>query len=466
MALISLAFAGCKKNTISYPNNSSSIGNVLSETSEADSSKTVTNNYQRKAVNLLVWDENTEATAKGEWIRTRQKLFSEKYPEIKFTRIITPTQAGDAAGDRVAFTTAIAAGTAPDVYQAGHFSVMPLWIANGFAEPLDKYLATWEDYKSISKSALKGATWNSKVYGVPEYLSVMCLAYNKSLYRAAGINPDTPPATWDELRQNAVKLTKSDKSQYGLALIGNSTADWWFQTFVWQAGGELTNFNQDGTVSVHYTDSAVKTALKYYYDLRWVYNVLQPDFSVTVNTLQRDFASGKCAQIIYSSQFYETMISMGMDDENLGLATLPTGPSGKKVTANGGAYWFINSQASEDEKAAAFEYIKFMSSKEAMIDYYQTLESYGSRNPVFSFYDDIDPADYIHFNQTWINVFEKARSSSREETALVESFRPYVNQVVESVLIDKNANLDALLSTAQKDAVNDIADPYNAKIKK
>ena len=55
--------------------------------------------------------------------------------------------------------------------------------------------------------------------------------------------------------------------------------------------------------------------------------------------------------------------------------------------------------------------------------------------------------------------------SARAESALVESLRPYLNKAVESVLIDKNANIDALLAEAQRDAVNDVVNPYNSKIK-
>ena len=423
------------------------------------------NDYVPKKVTLLLWDENTEASAKGEWIRTRQAMFSKKYPEITIKRIITPVQAGDAQGDRIAFTTAIAAGTAPNAYSGGHFSVMPLWIQNGFAEPLDQYTKNWADFGSISKTAFSSATVNGKVYGIPEYMYVLCLAYNKALYKAAGLDPEKGPATWDELRENAVKLTKPDKSQYGLALIGNSTADWWYQLFAWQAGAELSSFDSKGKVSVNYTSAGAKKALQFYQDLRFKYNVLQPDFSATINSLQQDFATGKCAQIIYSSHFYETMVGFGMKDENLGLATLPVGPSGKQVTANGGAYWFISSKGSADQKRAAWEYIKFMTSKEAQIEYYETLEAYGSRSPIFSFYDDIDPSKYINFNRSWVNTFNQAMKSARAESALVESLRPYLNKAVESVLIDKNASIDALLAEAQRDAVNDVVNPYNSKIK-
>ena len=154
-----------------------------------------------------------------------------------------------------------------------------------------------------------------------------------------------------------------------------------------------------------------------------------------------------------------------MDEDKLGLSPLPTGPTGKAVTLNGGAYWFINSKSSEIQQKAAFEYIKFMTSKDACIDYYKMLESTGHRAPIYSYFNDVDPGKYIRFNQDWLAVDNQAIAISRSETAMVEEFRPYINQVIERILVDKNANFDTLLNNAQNNAVNDIANPYNKKIK-
>jgi len=419
------------------------------------------NDYVPKEVSIVLWDLNTESTAKGEWARIRQEKFARQYPEISITRLATPMQAGDAIGDRVAFTTAIASGTAPHAYHGGHFSLMTQWINNDFAYPIDEYVKNWADFSDLTDASMKLARMDGKVYGIPEFLYVLCFAYNKDMYRAAGLDPDRPPETWEELVSNSRKLTTPDKSRYGLSLIGNSFADWWFQMFVWQAGGELSTFDDAGRVSVHYTDPAVKEALQFYYDLRWTHDVLQSDFSIGANDLWRDFTTGKCAQTIYSSHFYEVFVSMGMDEANLGLATLPVGPSGTDVAASGGAYWFVTNQGSDDQKRAAFEYIRFMTSKEAMIELYETMEAYGARSPVFSFYKDIDPSDYISFNRTWTSTFNRALASAREETALVESLRPYINPVIETVLINRNADLDTLLSNAERNAINDVVTPYN-----
>ena len=46
---------------------------------------------------------------------------------------------------------------------------------------------------------MKSVTWDGKVYGVPTNNETMALIWNAQIFRDAGLDPEQPPATWDDL---------------------------------------------------------------------------------------------------------------------------------------------------------------------------------------------------------------------------------------------------------------------------
>ena len=65
-----------------------------------------------------------------------------------------------------------------------------------------------------------------RYYGIPYTVDLSGLVWNKELFREAGLDPERPPETWDELIEYAQKLTKTNDSgeveQYGFAIVGTS----------------------------------------------------------------------------------------------------------------------------------------------------------------------------------------------------------------------------------------------------
>src|SRR5580658_6795854 len=48
-------------------------------------------------------------------------------------------------------------------------------------------------------AAMKSVTWRGKTYGVPTNNETMALIWNATIFQAAGLDPEKPPATWDDL---------------------------------------------------------------------------------------------------------------------------------------------------------------------------------------------------------------------------------------------------------------------------
>ena len=105
-----------------------------------------------------------------------------------------------------------AAGTAPDVFGHGPAAVADFAI-NGRLEPLDDYVAGLEqaDIDDLS-AALPGGTVGGVQYLMPLSMQGNLIVYDAADFEEAGLDPDAPPTTWEEVREAAEALTIRDAS--------------------------------------------------------------------------------------------------------------------------------------------------------------------------------------------------------------------------------------------------------------
>lgn len=145
--------------------------------------------------------------------------------------------------------TAIVGGVPPDIINQDRFTIGD-WASRGTFRPLDEFLAKETGAEAIKAENYYPAAWNEalykgQVYAIPTGIDDRMLMYNRKLFREAGLDPNKPPKTWDELRDYAKKLTKynADKTYASIGFIpnfGNS----WFYIYSWMNGG--TFMSPDG----------------------------------------------------------------------------------------------------------------------------------------------------------------------------------------------------------------------------
>ncbi len=76
---------------------------------------------------------------------------------------------------------------------------------------------TEEELGSYAAPILGTVTANGKVWGLPRAFSTKALYYNKDLFEAAGLDPNSPPKTWDELYSAAAAI--KEKKQMLMASV-------------------------------------------------------------------------------------------------------------------------------------------------------------------------------------------------------------------------------------------------------
>jgi multiple sugar transport system substrate-binding protein len=181
--------------------------------------------------------------------------FMELHPEIKIEVEMIPW------GKRMQkMITAVNGNNAPDAaYMALDF--MPRLTQLGILAPLNKYLSAEEinDYDPVAR---EGVTVDGQMRLLPMDRSVVCALYNKDLFKKAGLDPEKPPQTWDDVREVADKITSDTNGdgridQWGVGYIfGGESTNLSFWPLLWQAGGEVLSADRkqvafNGEAGVH-----------------------------------------------------------------------------------------------------------------------------------------------------------------------------------------------------------------------
>lgn len=245
-----------------------------------------------------------------------------------------------------------------------------VWIGN-FAEnewivPVDQIKADYpgiidpnldmDDFFPLVLNAFGG--WNDTLYGLPfdNYSGLMF--YNKQMLADAGF--DSPPATWDELKDvYGPALTKDGKYAYALQSKRNETqsADS-FARMLWPFGGSFL----DAEFRSNLNSNESQAGLKFRQDLMQYMpdGIVAYDHAETVNA----FSQGDVAIITEWSAFYSTVVNPDTSKvaADVGIAPEPMGPAGRKP-ALGGFSLAVADQADDNEKAAAWLFIQWATSK-------------------------------------------------------------------------------------------------------
>lgn len=152
---------------------------------------------------------------------------------------------------------ALANGKAPDICELGS-----TWTGKFMSEGV---LADITERVSDLRSQYhlwEPATWEGRVYGMPWLVGTRVLFYNRALFKAAGLDPDIPPRTWDELLIAAKAIHQPDKGIYGFGVNAGEGHILYkkFLPFVWGNGGSIL----DGQGNFCFDSPATREALEFY----------------------------------------------------------------------------------------------------------------------------------------------------------------------------------------------------------
>jgi hypothetical protein len=340
----------------------------------------------------------------------------------------------------------------------------------GYLIDLAPYVNAWDDWKTVYATVKSDVTQakTTHVYSVPDGIDVVLLAYRADLAKAAGLDAAKGPQTWEELRTWAKKLTDRSKNRAGYSILASANNDWWFEYYVWQAGGDLTSVNDKGQITLNFTSQPVMDAIKLYRDIYHVDKSSQQNPMTGFGPILSDWYQDRLGMTLFYPTWIPWQVPNGMKMEQVNLAAQPKGK--KTATAFSMQTNGIVSWASKAQADASFEYIKWMQGKANMIrslEYAQDNEIIWLAIPAF---EDIDFSKYLTIvPQQWVKPIIDSVKTARPEYAGKGPLSVYIsNAVNQSLMAPANATaaqIKAIWKGWEDQAKLEYLDAFNATMK-
>lgn len=242
--------------------------------------------------------------------------------------------------------TGIAGGEMPDIVLWDRYQTA-LYASKGILQPIDELVSKdqvkMDDFYS---EAVKEMTFDNKLYGIPLLVDTRILFYNKEL-----MGSEKVPATWDEMKVVAPKVTKRDGGK--LTQAGFSLEDpGLFNMYLLQAGGKMIS---DDNTSIEFNNQAGQAVLNFWNDIQNAAKVYDRGFDDNGS----QFTAGKVA-MTYNGPWaladYDKVEGL-----NYGVSLPLAGPNGDSGSIMGG-FGLVMPKNTKNQDGA-WDFIKWWTTK-------------------------------------------------------------------------------------------------------
>jgi multiple sugar transport system substrate-binding protein len=285
----------------------------------------------------------------GETIQALADEYNAAHPDVEITNVYIGW------GELLPkLQTAAAGGEAPDI-AAVDLVWMPKMAETGALASLNGYIEeSGVDLTDFYPYMLNQDRYDDTYYGLPVSANNLELFYNKDLFEAAGLDPNAPPTTWEELATIAEQCANPAEGISGMELFTEpgEGLTWQFQVYLWQAGGD---FLTEDLSQAAFNSPAGEKALQYWVDL------IQGPAPLASWGL---FGQGKSCMVMDGTW----MVGIWAETAPFewGAARMPYPSDGEPATNMGGEH-VILFKSDETRQKAAWDFINWLTDTEAQI---------------------------------------------------------------------------------------------------
>lgn len=330
-------------------------------------------------IKLSVWKAPHNPKDQDFW-NEKLAAYMKDHPNVEVEYRITPWDTWHET-----YTAAFAGDNPPDISYVVN-SFFPKYADAGSLVDLKTLesadLKKWEPL--FDKDLWGLGSRDGKQYGIPFLQAGISFVWNKKLFQEAGLDPDSPPKTWDELRTYAQKLTKTDASgkvvQWGYSIMDDTTGEMvnFVPVPIINYGGDLATPDDKKWIA---TGDGYVDGLQIQADMILKDKTAPPLGTFVGHDIDKAFLDGKIAmQLSYSSFLIPLMKDYA--DFDMGVGMPPAGP--KNAFSFGGVgYWMMASKS--QHKKEAWDLIEYLSSGPVMSDYAKLTRLFHSRSDINPF---------------------------------------------------------------------------------
>ncbi|WP_175639221.1 ABC transporter substrate-binding protein [Metabacillus schmidteae] len=312
------------------------------------------NSNSKEKVEITFW-HNWETGPSGESIEKSVQKFNETHPNIVVKPVYVAPDGGDSVSSKL--VTAVAGGNPPDVMLASRYGIAEYKEA---LEPIGELAAK----DGITEDTFYNWAWGEASYegellALPYDGTARALFYNKEHFREAGLDPENPPTTIEELEIAAEKLTKKENGKYTRFGFIPWFGEGWLYSWGWAFGGEFVNSDNEVTAN----DPKIVDALKWETDFAERFGIKDvTSFVSSAGTnATNPFFTGQLSMMV-TGNWMLSQIDEYAPDLDYGVTYIPT-PSGEDFnTFVGGRVLLIPKGVKNLD--ASWEFVKWMCATE------------------------------------------------------------------------------------------------------
>ncbi len=271
---------------------------------------------------------------------SQDKIFVKAVHQGSYTEASTKMQA------------ALSAGEAPVIGQM-EIGSLGLFADSGLLVDLQPFVDAEDfDLDDFMPGLLDASYYDGALIALPHSRSLPVLYYNKDKFEEAGVT--NPPETWDELKETAAALTTDDTFGYSCPLD-----QWYYCSLMMNAGG--STYNEDYT-GIGFNNEAGTAPLYLWKDMIEAGTMHIPsgqDYNSS-EACRNAFAGGTAAMIMQSSAQLKGLEKTC--EFEVGATAIPMETT--RAYPAGGSNLMMFSGHSEEEEAAGWEFLKFMTNTE------------------------------------------------------------------------------------------------------
>lgn len=368
------------------------------------------------------------------------------------------------------FASQLAGGTLPDVFEIPLTDARTL-IENGQLADLDEQFEKLDYADEFNENLLDaGRGEDGKVYAVPaKSIYGVALHYNRALFEQAGLDPDQPPTTWDEVRE-AAKAVKDATGVAGYGMMASgATGGWQLTAATYSRGGKVQEVGDGDSYESTLDNDATREHLEFLKAMRWEDDSLLADTTLAWDTINQAFAAGQVAMYTSGSDVYTNLVeTYALTGEDYGLTALPLDGKDAGVLV-GGTLAAVGAQADDATKDAAMKWIDFYYLQN-LLDEEQAVENAKVRadngqavgTPVLPIFSREQYEQQLTWVDSYINVPLEHMTGYTdvmfdqpvigEPSRATQEIYTLLSTPVQAVLTDGDADVGQLLETADAQA--------------
>jgi sn-glycerol 3-phosphate transport system substrate-binding protein len=277
------------------------------------------------------------------------------------------------------------ANSRPDMVQAPEYAVQVLRDAQSFVPVEACMVAAGYDASSLLPTTLEAYSTEGVQWAMPFNVSNPLLYVNKVAFAAAGLDPNNPPSSLEELKAAAQAIVQSGAAAFGLAIDTNfdSGGGWFIEQWFAKAGEFYADQNNGRSAPATAVNFDNATGVELYTFLQelvadgWAVNVGdnasgQDTFLKMADPVQR------AAMTIGTSAALGTVLAAlggglapGLGPDDVTVSHMP-GPGGSEAVLLGGASLWIVADRGDVKTAAVWDYVSYLVSAAVQADWAAT----------------------------------------------------------------------------------------------